>query len=178
MSIICLCLLLMGTVAKSAIAQEVYCADINKDGTVDFDDFFILADQFGKPCAGCDSTFTLDSIPNMVIKINSPTDKSTISTGTTVRGTVSNMPSGYIIKVLVRPPGDRWYPQSGVALFPDSTWSATTFVGSENDVGTEFLIGAFAVTENQARCIEEALTKRTQVFINGQLHAVTTVTRR
>ena len=120
---------------------------------------------------------TLPSIPGLRIRITSPADRSTVPQETTTRGTVSGLPSGHVIRVLVRPPGDRWWVQPTVVLLPDSSWSATTLVGIRGDSGKEFLIGAVAITEQQRMETDRDLSGNTQFRVDGQFPAIVTVTR-
>ena len=114
------------------------------------------------------------AIPGLLVEIVSPADGDTVVIEPEIRGTVSGLPAGHVLRVLVRPPGEVWWSQPGVALLPDSSWTATIFVGQPEDAGTDitFLIGVVAIPTEDDR------QAGTQMRVNGQLPAVISVKRR
>lgn len=162
--------------------------DIDCDGDVDFDDFFILADDFGKTgrpeCGGCpcgilvneaDTSLTISPIENLSITIVSPVEGDTLppDPGIIASGTVNNLPSGYALRILVNPPRARWYPQHAPVIRSNNEWRGTIFVGIDEDAGTgkEFLIGVVALPEEEAKKLDKDLSGNTSYTVSGQFHA-------
>ena len=121
---------------------------------------------------------TLPSIAGLRVEITLPADQSKVQRVNTFKGTVSGLPSGYVLRVFVYPQlVGLWYPQHPVIMLPDSSWSAMGHVGDEHSGGQEFLIGAMAVTEEQRQIIDEDISGRTRFVISGHIPAIITVTR-
>jgi len=90
-----------------------------------------------------------------------------------VQGTVTNLPPGWTIRVLVNPPGDRWFPQFAPTIRSNGQWVGTIFVGEDEDLGTgkEFFIGGVILPEKEAKKLDSDISGNATYRIMGQLHS-------
>lgn len=72
-------------------------------------------------------------------RITSPANGEMIQRETTLVGTVAGIPAGHEVWIVVQI--GRHYPQDGpLNVLPDGRWTATAFVGGENDAGRNMLL--------------------------------------
>lgn len=120
----------------------------------------------------------LISIPDLQVQINSPADSSFVPRLNIVKGTISGIPPGYVLRVFVHPIlQEGWYPQHPVTVRYDGTWSATSYIGREDAIGEQFEIGAMVVNEQQRKEIDKDLSGNTSFIISGPIPATISVTR-
>lgn len=122
----------------------------------------------------------LEIIPGLNIQVISPLDGSSVSWSNTIKGRAKGIPTGYWLRVLIRPEtGSEWWPQELPIFHSDSTWSAAAYIGLKNeDVGKKFDIGAIVVTEQQRQKIDaDFKSGNTRFRIDGPIPAIITVTR-